>query len=163
MITKEQYIEALVNEFRIIKHLAEKVKPEQLSHKPTEKQRTTNELLHYLTHIFSAGVDGVVSGDADAWKKHFGSPAPTLENFAELIDKEEKEIRDMLAPLTEDDLAKEIAMWGMTQSRALHLLGLLKIASAYKMQLFLYMKQSGTENIGTMNLWAGMDQPPKAN
>ena len=161
MITKEQYIEALANEFRIIKHLAEKVTPEQLTHKPTDKQRTTNELLHYLTYIFIAGVESVVSEDGDTWKKYFGSPVPKLEDFASLIDKEESDIRTMLAPLTDEDLKKEVAMWGMTQSRALHLLGLLKIASAYKMQLFLYMKQSGTENIGTMNLWAGMDQPPK--
>ena len=91
----------------------------------------------------------------------FLSRAPTIENFAELMDKEWVEIEKLIGTLSEDDLKSELNMWGQTKSKALHLMGMLSIASAYKMQLFLYMKQSGTENIGTMNLWAGMDQPPK--
>ncbi|MES2931018.1 MAG: hypothetical protein V4665_04535 [Patescibacteria group bacterium] len=163
MITKEQYLELLSKEFRIIKHLAEKILPEQLEHKPTEKQRTTLELLHYLTYIFMAGADGVATGDADAWKKYSGTPMPTLENFAEMLDAEEKKVHELLSPLSEGDLQNEIDMWGRKQSRAFHLIGLLNMAVAYKMQLFLYMKQSGTYDIGTMNLWAGMDQPPKVS
>ena len=161
MITKEQYLDALVGEMNIMKHLAEKIQPEQLTHKPTEPQRTLAELLHYLTYIFIAGADSAVNGDADAWKKYTGTPMPTLENFNELLDKEISEVKSLIMPMTDDDLGQEVAMWGRTQSKALHLLGLLKMASAYKMQLFLYMKQSGTKDIGTMNLWAGMDQPPK--
>jgi hypothetical protein len=161
MITKEQYIEALANEFRIIKHLAEKVTPEQLTHKPTEPQRTLEELMHYLTYIFIAGTDSAINGNADAWKKYTDTPVPTLANFNELLDKETSEVKALIEPMTDEDLKQEVAMWGRTQSKAMHLLGLLKMASAYKMQLFLYMKASGTKDIGTMNLWAGMDQPPK--
>lgn len=161
MITKEQYLEALVGEMEIMKHLAEKIKPEQLTHKPTEPQRTLLELMHYLTYIFIAGTDGSVHGDGSAWKKYVEAPMPTLENFSELMDKQITEVRKHLNSVDEEALKEEANIWGRTQSKALHLLGLLKMASAYKMQLFLYMKQSGTENIGTMNLWAGMDQPPK--
>lgn len=162
MITKEQYLGIIKNEFRIIKHLAEKIKPEQLSHKPTDPQRNMQELMAYLTQIFIAGIEGVVTGDANAYKKYLGvGEMPTLENFAELMDKELVEVEKLVNSLSEEDLNVEVAMWGRTQSKALHLMGMLSIAAAYKMQLFLYMKQSGTENIGTMNLWAGMDQPPK--
>lgn len=160
MISKDQYIAALTNEFRIIKHLAEKVTPEQLSHKPTEPQRTLQELMQYLTSIFVAAADGIATGDANAYKKYFGGTMPTLENFTALMDDQEKKVLEFFTPLTEEQLKEEIAMWGRTQSRALHMLGILNIASAYKMQLFLYMKQSGTTNIGTSNLWGGMDQPP---
>ncbi len=160
MISKEQYIQALTNEFRIIKHLADKVTEEQLSHKPTETQRTTAELMHYLTYIFAAGTESVTTGDGSAYKKYMGTPIPTLENFKSMLDEEEARVLEFLSPLTEDELKEEFAMWGRTQSKAMHLLGFLEIAAAYKMQLFLYLKQSGTENIGTMNLWAGMDQPP---
>ena len=162
MITKEQYTDALIGEINIMKHLAEKIKPEQLTHKPTEPQRSLLELMHYLTYIFIAGTDSAVNGDADAWKKYTDTPMPTLENFNELLDKEVSEVKSLITPMTDDNLKQEVAMWGRTQSKALHLLGLLKMASAYKMQLFLYMKQSGTPNIGTMNLWAGMDPQPKA-
>jgi hypothetical protein len=33
--------------------------------------------------------------------------------------------------------------------------------AAYRTQLFLYLKACGREELGTMNLWAGMDMPPK--
>ena len=161
MISKDQYLASLKKEFAIINHLAEKIKPEQLSHKPTEQQRTMQELMHYLSYIFIAGADTVVSGDPDAYKKYTTAPVPTLENFKELMQEEETKVFELLTPLTEENLTEEIAMWGRTQSKALHLLGLHNIAVAYKMQLFLYMKQSGTSEINTMNLWAGMDQPPK--
>ena len=160
MITKEQFIESLQTEFKIIKHLAEKVKPEQLGHKPTEAQRTMHELMHYLTYIFIAGTDSTVSGDGNAYKKYAETPMPTVENFAEMMDKQEAEVVKLISPMTEEDMATEVNIWGRNQSKAMHLLGLLKIATAYKMQMFLYLKQSGTANIGTMNLWAGMDQPP---
>lgn len=162
MITKQQYLGILGNEFRIIKHLAEKVTPEQLSHKPTDPQRTLQELMAYLTQIFISGIEGVVNNDGDAYKKYLGvGEAPTLENFAELMDKEFGEVEKLINSLSEEDMNTEINMWGRNQSKALHLMGMLSIAAAYKMQLFLYMKQSGTANIGTMNLWAGMDTPPK--
>jgi hypothetical protein len=164
MITKEQYLGILGNEFRIIKHLAEKIKPEQLSHKPTEPQRNMQELMTYLTQIFISGIEGVVTGDGSAYKKYLGvGEQATLENFASMMDKEFTEVEKLINSISEEDMKTEVNMWGRTQSKALHLMGMLSIAAAYKMQLFLYMKQSGTENIGTMNLWAGMDQPPKVS
>jgi len=161
MLTKEEYIESLIKELDIVKHLAEKIKEEQLGHKPTEAQRSMQELMHYLTYIFVAASDGIASGDGTAYKKYLQSPMPTLGNFIEMMDKEEKEVTAFLSPLTTEQLAEEIDMWGRKQSRTLHLIGLLKMAAAYKMQLFLYMKQSGTTDIYTSNLWAGMDTPPK--
>ncbi len=164
MITKEQYLGILGNEFRIIKHLAEKIKPEQLSHKPTEPQRNMQELMTYLTQIFISGVEGIVNEDGSAYKKYLGvGEQATLENFASMLDKEFAEVEKLINSLSEEDMGTEVNMWGRNQSKALHLMGMLSIAAAYKMQLFLYMKQSGTENIGTMNLWAGMDQPPKVS
>lgn len=162
MITKEQYVGILANEFRIMKHLAEKIKPEQLSHRPTEPQRNMQELMTYLTQIFISGIEGVVTGDSSAYKKYLGvGEQATLESFDTMMDKQLADITKLLESLSEENMQEEINMWGKNQTKALHLMGMLSIASAYKMQMFLYMKQSGTENIGTMNLWAGMDQPPK--
>jgi hypothetical protein len=31
--------------------------------------------------------------------------------------------------------------------------------AAYRMQLFLYLKAFGREDLGSMNLWAGVDPP----
>ena len=161
MITKEQYIESLLKELSIIKHLSEKIKPEQLSHKPTEAQRSLQELMHYLSYIFIVATDTIALGDKEAYAKYSSIEMPTLENFKSNIEKEESRINELLTPMTDDVMQEEIEMWGRKQNRAMHLFGLIKMAAAYKMQLFLYMKQSGTSNIGTSNLWAGMDQPPK--
>ncbi len=161
MISKEEYLNAIKKEFDIIKHLGEKVTEEQLSWKPTEKQRTTLELMHYLTYIFLMGADSVASGDGEAYKKYINTEAPTRENFSQMMDAEWEKFFGFVNPLTEEDLKTEMMMWGRTQSRAMHLLGFLSLASAYKTQLFLYMKQTGMENLNTMNLWAGMDTPPK--
>ena len=98
MLTKEQYIGILANEFRIIKHLAEKIKPEQLNHKPTEPQRNLQELMAYLTQIFISGVEGIVTGDANAYKKYLGiGEVPTVESFGELMDKEWESVEKLLS------------------------------------------------------------------
>lgn len=161
MISKEQYIAAIKKEFDIIKHLGEKVTAEQLSWKPTEKQRTTLELMHYLTYIFLMGGDSVASGDGEAYKKYLNTEVPTRENFSQMMDAELEKFLGFVNSISEEDMQSEIMMWGRSQSRAMHLLGLLNIASAYKTQLFLYMKQTGMEHLNTMNLWAGMDTPSK--
>ena len=33
-------------------------------------------------------------------------------------------------------------------------------SAAYRTQLFLYLKASGREELGSSNLWSGVDQPP---
>jgi hypothetical protein len=158
MITKEDFIASLSKELNIIKHLAEKITNEQLSYRPTDKQRSLQELLHYLSYVFIASVESVVMGDKSFWEKHSQTDVPTLEKFGSLIDSQSARINNLLSDLTDEDFKKEVDVW-FKETRANHLLGTLKYAAAYKMQLFLYMKQSGTENIGTMNLWVGIDQP----
>ena len=49
-------------------------------------------------------------------------------------------------------------MFGHKNSRAFLILSLvLSHYSAYRMQLFLYLKSSGREELNTMNLWVGID------
>ena len=49
VLTKQELIQILQNEVRILVHLCGKVKPEMLDYRPTPKQRSTIELLRYLT------------------------------------------------------------------------------------------------------------------
>jgi hypothetical protein len=37
-----------------------------------------------------------------------------------------------------------------------------KFLCAYRMQLFLYLKQMGVEGLGTAHAWAGRDPKPQA-
>lgn len=49
VLTKSELIESLQHEVRILLHLAGKVDRAQLDYRPTPKQRSTIELLQYLT------------------------------------------------------------------------------------------------------------------
>ena len=160
MYTKEQIWNSFIKEFRIIKHLSEKIPAGGEHHKPTDKQRTTLELLQYLA-TFGGGMFSVVStGDGNAFMNYAKNVSEiTVENFAQAIDHQEIAMKSIYDAFTDQTLAEEIAVWGQTQSRALFLLDCLKMLTAYKMQLFLYVKASGNHSIGTSNVWAGMDMP----
>ena len=48
VLTKEELIQSLQNEIRILLHLAGKIDPSKLDYRPSAKQRSTLELLQYL-------------------------------------------------------------------------------------------------------------------
>lgn len=162
MITKEQYIESLVFELKVIRHLASKVDSQHFEYRPTSNQRSLHELMQYISYVFASGVDAIKEGGTGpftTWSE--STPKVTLDNFDALMEKQEQHIRTTIPTFTEEMLSEEVDLYGR-QTRAMHLLnGPLKWATAYKMQLFLYLKQTGQEHLNTMNLWAGMDPQPK--
>jgi hypothetical protein len=163
MITKQQYIDSVCFEFNVIRHLGSKVQADTFEFRPTPKQRSMHELMHFLTTIFGYAVDSIKQGTStpDTEWKHEQSVV-TLENFNEHMKKEEDYFRKVVGEMSEDDLNEEVEIFGRTQTRALHLLnGPIKWASAYKLQLFMYLKMTGQTHLNTMNLWAGMDPMPK--
>ena len=50
-LTKEELIGSLQNEVRILQHLCTKIEPTMVDYRPTPKQRSTIELLRYLTNM----------------------------------------------------------------------------------------------------------------
>ena len=50
-LTKDELITSLQNEVRILQHLCSKIEPAMLDYRPTPKQRSTIELLKYLTNM----------------------------------------------------------------------------------------------------------------
>ncbi len=163
MITKQEYIESLAFEFHVLRHLGAKVTEDIFEFRPTPKQRSTHELMKYLCSIFGAAIDAIkagsptVSGDWEA-----GLPEVTLENFGELLQKQEDHARKVVGEMTEEELSERVTLYGTTATRAAHLLnGPIKWAAAYKLQLFMHLKMTGQEHLNTLNLWAGMDPMPK--
>jgi hypothetical protein len=165
MITKKSFIENVLWEIGIIKHLAGKVTAQNLEYKPTEKQRTTIELLGYLAVGPGTSLQVIKDGDTSHYKNSREEQQKvTLKNFNEMIDKEGLEIKTALEAMTDDELNEEIDLWksGKTQARSEYLLHLiLESLVAYKMQLFLYLKSSGNEHLNTQNLWHGKDSEIK--
>ncbi len=160
MYTKEQIWSSFTKEFHILKHLAEKIPAGGEHHKPTEKQRTTLELMHYIA-MFGGGMFSVIkTGDGNAFMDYGNKVGEiSVENFADALDDQANAMKEIFDGFTDELLAEEISVWGQTQSRDLFLLDCLKMLTAYKMQLFLYAKAAGNHSIGTSNVWAGMDMP----
>jgi hypothetical protein len=163
MITKEQYIKSFVKELEIIKHLAEKVTKDMLEYRPTPGQRSTMELMQYLGHISGTAILSFI----DPEKNNYMELAKardliTFENFSSKIDEQIEIVKREVSILTGEQLDKEVAFFGMNEKLSMHLLSALKWITAYKMQLFLYIKANGVSHIGTSNVWGGMDTPPKS-
>lgn len=162
MYSKQQLIDSIANEFRIIKHLAEKIPADTEGYKPTEGQRTTRELLQYLSAIFANATHVIYEGAAEAYATApLKSEETTLENFAQKMDEQLAVWKALMDQFDDAQLDTVINLYGMGEkTKAVYLVeNLLKWAAAYKMQLFLYVKASGNTSIGTSNLWGGMDMP----
>ena len=162
MITKDQFIGSLNHELTVIQHLATKLTPEMLEYRPSPAQRSTLELMQYLGHIFTTCITLNLNGSSAGYPELFAVGATVnFENFQEKIEAQKADIAARIGALTDEELAEVYEMFGATFPRAVHLLGVMNIASAYKMQLFLYIKANGVTTIGTANLWGGYDMPAK--
>jgi hypothetical protein len=162
MYTKQNLIDAVSNEFRILKHLVEKIPADTEGYKPTEGQRTTLELVQYLSYVFSATTKVILANDSSLYMPlHEKSKETTIQNFASILDQEEIEFKKALENVTDEDLSVVINLYNQGEkTKGVYLVELmLKWLGAYKTQLFLYIKASGNTNLGTSNLWGGFDMP----
>jgi hypothetical protein len=167
VITEDELIASLQNEVRILLHLAGKVEPSMLDYRPTPKQRSTIELLRYLSFMAPTIIPAILSGawDNDAWvAAETAAAARDLDGVKEAIAAQPAAIASLLGGVSEDDLRGEIDLWGMFKaSRGGYLVNnVLCGFAAYRMQLFLYLKSCGREELNTFNLWGGVDAPQQA-
>jgi hypothetical protein len=166
MITKTQIAAEMGRECDISKHVFSKLPAVSYDYKPTPEQRTTTELLRYLS---ICGIAGIRSLDESNWKV-FGEYVARVaemkpEDFPAAMDRQKAEIKAFFDSVSEQTLE--------TRDAGLPLGGTLKLGEAilalpfkwipaYKLQLFLYAKSCGCSSIGTANAWMGIDwKPPK--
>ena len=160
-LTKDDVIAQLQKEVRILLHLASKIDRSQLDYRPTPKQRSTLELLRYLTAMGPILVRSIKAGtfDVERWQADMArANAADVDQVLALIRAQEAEYASLLGPWSEDDFRGSIEMFGRTETRAKWLLELvLNGCAAYRTQLFLYLKSCGREELSTSNLWQGVD------
>jgi len=162
---KDELISALKQEIRILLHLASKVDPAKLDYRPTPKQRSLLELLQYMTIVGPIHLRGVKADkfDMDAWRSAWttgeaAAKAMNLEEVKDAIGKQSALFAELVGSCSDADLRAEIEMFGHKASRGSMMVSLvLSHYAAYRMQLFLYLKGSGREELNTLNLWAGID------
>ena len=165
VLTKDELINSLQQEVRILLHLASKVDPAKLDYRPTAKQRSTLELLQYMTIMGPIHLRAVMAGafDMDAWRAAWqtGEAAARGRNLEEAkneIAKQPALFAELLGACSGAELRARIEMFGAKASRGSMIVSLvLSHYTAYRMQLFLYLKASGREELNTMNLWVGKD------
>ena len=162
VLTKEELIASLQNEVRILLHLASKIDRSQLDYRPTPKQRSTLELLRYLTIMGPSLIPAIKTGAFDGAAFGAAQAAANAMNFDQVLASIEKQGKDyaQLGGWPDADFRGEIEMFGRKSSRGSLIVNLILCGfAAYRTQLFCYLKACGRDELNTMNLWAGMDGP----
>jgi hypothetical protein len=166
VLTQTELIASLQRECHILLHLCGKVEPGMIDYRPTLKQRSTIELLRYLTMMGPVLVPSIKGGaflvemwgamEAEAATLDLAGIIARFEAMGELYET-------LIGAFTEAELREEIDLFGSRSSRGSMLVNwVLSGHAAYRTQLFCYLKSCGREELGTMNLWAGMDAAASA-
>jgi hypothetical protein len=166
MLTKEQFLASCAHETRVIRHLATKVPPGGLDYRPTPQQRSTLELLRYLTSCAIVPARAMVTGSWDeAEAREQASQAVTPEEFDAEMERQQEELEALVRPIPDADFLERRAVlpWGAPAGLGEALLvTVMKTLVAYRMQLFLYAKAAGAHELGPSNCWVGVDRRPPA-
>jgi hypothetical protein len=95
----------------------------------------------------------------DMWRtQEAAAKGRNLEQVKDALDAQSALFVELLGSISDAELRSEMEMFGSKASRGSWLvLMVLCHYVAYRMQLFLYLKACGREELNTMNLWAGVD------
>ncbi len=167
VLTKSELIGALQSEVRILLHLATKVDRTKLDYRPTPKQRSTIELLRYLSMMGPTLLRYALAEtpDPNLWpREQQAADARDLDQVVAAIATHHDEYAALLGNVDEARFRDEVPGMdgGKTSRGAVLVTGLLASCAAYRTQLFLYLKACGREELSTMNLWVGVDAPVAA-
>lgn len=163
VLTKPEFIASMQNEVRILLHLAGKVDQAKLDYRPTPNQRSTLELLRYLSMMGPVMVQATKAGgfDAAAWaKEEEAAKGRDLAQTVAAIGAQTDFYAKALGGMSDADFRADIEMWGSKSSKGAFLVTTVLCGyAAYRTQLFVYLKACGRTELNTMNLWAGIDAP----
>lgn len=167
ILPKSELLSALHDEVRIILHLLSHATPDSLDYRPSPAQRSLLELAQYLVVMPPIHLRAALSESFDpgAWRSDWttGEAAAremTLDQVKEAIAAQALLFTQFLEPCPDEYLNAPIEILGRTLSRAATVISLVLCHyTAYRMQLFLYLKASGLHTLSTFNLWMGQDKP----
>ena len=164
VLNKSELISSLQKEVRILVHLAGKLDRSMIDYRPTPKQRSSLELLRYMSIMGpqlvqaakAGGFDGAAWGAAqkEAEGRDFDQTVAAIAAQSDLYAK-------LLGDMSDADFRAEMpAFDGSKVSKGSFIVNLvLSGHAAYRTQLFGYLKSCGREELSTYNLWQGIDAP----
>ena len=164
VLSKAELIASLQNEARLVVHLASKVAPAHLDYRPSASQRSTLELIRYISMMGPTIIRWSLANTSEfeIWTKAEAvSKERSFEQARDAIAAQHAEYADLLGAVAEADLRAEVTDFdGNKTSRGAFLSNLvLAGCAAYRMQLFLYLKASSAPTLNSANLWSGTDMP----
>lgn len=160
VLTTRELIGSFQNEVRILLHLVSKIDRVTLDYRPSPKQRSIFELLKYLTYMGPALIRAAEAGRFDPALWTVDEQAAETRDFDQTIAAIAAQADAYPALLANMDFRTEIEMFGSRTTRGSFIVNaVLCGCAAYRMQLFLYLKACGREELSTMNLWVGIDAP----
>lgn len=161
VMTKPEFIASMQHEVHVLLHLAGKVDRAKLDYRPTPKQRSTLELLRYLSFMGPVMIEAARQGKFDtvAWSGEMkAADARDFDQTLEAIGAQRELYASRLGTWSDSDFRCEIEMFGRKTTRGAFLVNSVLCGyAAYRTQLFVYLKACGREELNTMNLWAGVD------
>lgn len=163
MISKDDLLSLMLRECDICVHLHKKLPAGSMDFRFTPPQRSTRELLQYLSFIGIGATRSMIAGNWDAYTEA-AKAAESLDpaDFPAAMERQKAALRALFAETSEQDLREKPfnLPWDQVMPLAKAILTL-PYASlvAYRMQLFLHAKAAGNASIGTANCWAGIDMP----
>jgi hypothetical protein len=165
VLTRSELISSLQTEVRILLHLAGKIDRSMLDYRPTPGQRSTEELLRYLSMMGPALVRYALaeppdvaiwtSAEQEAESRDFDSALAEIAAHSDVYAKLLGDVPD------EAFRADFIDFEGKRTTLGAFLVDLVLCGcAAYRTQLFLYLKASGRHDLDSSNLWSGVDTVP---
>ena len=164
VLTRSELISSLQKEVRILTHLAGKVDAKVADYRPTPTQRSTLDLLRYMSIMGPQMVQAAKTGgfDGAVWGAALKeSESRNLEQTIATIAGQGDVYARLLGDMSDADFRAEMNNFdGSKISKGAFIVNLvLGGHAAYRTQLFLYLKANGREELSTYNLWQGVDAP----
>lgn len=158
MISKADVLNALIKECQLCKRLYTKLPPDALDYRPSTGQRSTRELLSYLSTQTAGFAHSLYEGDWIWWSaaREKAKDLP-IEKFPAAMDRQIQALQDLFASISDDEFARKKVSgmpWDTDKSLGVELMEhCLGFATGYRMQLFLYAKAAGATELHTGDCW----------
>lgn len=166
VLSKDELVGLLAHEVNVLRHLITKIDATSVDYRPTEKQRSSIELVRYLVLQGPALVGAIKAGAFDGAAWGVAQKAIDAQDLAALdatLATQPAWFAEQIGAMSDEELRGIIQLFGPPGSRGLHLVNLvLANYAAYRTQLFCYLKACGRTELTTSNLWGGVDAPAKA-
>jgi hypothetical protein len=164
VLSKDELLATLQKEVRILVHLTTKIDRAQLDYRPTPKQRSTLELLRYLT-IMGPGLIEAANTGFDRAKWGAATEIANARDFDQtvaVLAGHAKDYERLIGAMSDADFRAPMNAFDGTPTTkgAFIVYMVLGGLAAYRTQLFCYLKACGRSELTTTNLWAGVDPQP---